>query len=102
MKRYWTEEELAECWSLTTAELETLPDRGDRNRLGFAVLLKFVEIEGRFPSSPREVPAAALSYLASQLHIPPTAFARYDWTGRTYKRHRASMGFEAQWNGKPG
>jgi TnpA family transposase len=91
VKRYWTEEELAECWSLTTAELEILPDRGDHNRLSFAVLLKFVEIEGRFPGSPREVPAAALSYLASQLHIPPTAFARYDWTGRTCKRHRASI-----------
>lgn len=43
MKRYWTEEELAECWSLTAAALETLPDRGHHNRLGFAVLLKFVE-----------------------------------------------------------
>jgi hypothetical protein len=51
VKRYWTDEELAECWSLTTAELETLPDHGDHNRLGFAVLLKFVENEGRFPSS---------------------------------------------------
>jgi hypothetical protein len=39
MKRYWTEEELAECWALSTAELETLPDRGEHNRLGFAVLL---------------------------------------------------------------
>ena len=91
MKRYWTDEELAECWSLSMTELETLPDRGDHNRLGFAVLLKFVENEGRFPCSPREVPAAALSYLASQLHIPPTAFAQYDWAGRTGKRHRASI-----------
>lgn len=42
MKRYWTDEELAECWSLTTAELETLPDRGAHNRLGFAVLLSAI------------------------------------------------------------
>ncbi|HZA28951.1 MAG TPA: hypothetical protein VE735_05045 [Gammaproteobacteria bacterium] len=27
MKRYWTDEELAEQWSLSTAELEILPDR---------------------------------------------------------------------------
>jgi hypothetical protein len=54
-----TDEELAEYWSLSTAELEILPDRGDHNRLGFAVLLNFIEIEGCFPSSPREVPAAA-------------------------------------------
>jgi hypothetical protein len=42
VKRYWTDEELAEHWSLSTAELEILPDRGDHNRLGFAVLLKFI------------------------------------------------------------
>ena len=67
---------------MSTAELEILPDRGDYNRLGFAILLKLIEIEGCFPSSPREVPAAALSHLASQLRIPPTAFIQYDWTGR--------------------
>jgi uncharacterized protein DUF4158 len=76
---------------LSTAELEILPDRGDHNRLGFAILLKFIEIEGCFLSSPREVPAAALSHLASQLRIPPTVFIRYDWTGCTGKRHRASI-----------
>ena len=75
MKRYWTDEELAEHWSLSTAELEILPDRGDHNRLGFAVLLKFIEIEGYFPSPPREVPAAALSHLAFQrLSITPSRF----------------------------
>jgi uncharacterized protein DUF4158 len=91
VKRYWTDEELAEYWPLSTAELEILPDRGDHNQLGFAILLKFIEIEGCFSSSPREVPATALSHLASQLRIPPTAFIRYDWTGRTGKRHRASI-----------
>lgn len=90
MKRHWTDEELAESWSLSTAELEALPDRGAHNRLGFAVLLKFIALEGRFPGSPREVPVAALSYLASQLRLPPSAFARYDWASRTAKRHRAS------------
>jgi uncharacterized protein DUF4158 len=76
---------------LGTAELEILPDRGDHNRFGFAVLLKFIEIEGCFPSSPREVPAAAPSHLASQLRIPPTAFIRYDWTGCTGKRHSSQL-----------
>ena len=28
-------------------------------RLGFAVMLKFYEIEGRFPAYPQEVPPAA-------------------------------------------
>ena len=54
-------------------------------------LLKFIEIEGCFPSPPREVPAAALSHLASQVRITPTAFVRYDWTDGTGKRHRGSI-----------
>jgi TnpA family transposase len=91
VKRNWSEEELIESWSLSKEELTQLPDRVDRNRLGFAVLLKFFEIERRFPRSPRDVPAAVLSYLATQLHIPPTAFAQYDWLGRTGKRHRTAI-----------
>ena len=51
-------------WSLSLEELALLPNRGGHNRFGFAVQLKFFRIEGRFPRSPREVPEAALRYLA--------------------------------------
>ena len=56
-----------------------------------AAHLKFFELEGRFPESAREIPAAALSCLATQLGIPPTALTRYDWHGRARKYHRTQI-----------
>ena len=60
MKRNWSPDELAAHWTLTDAELQLLPDRVDYNRLGFAAHLKFFELERRFPTSPRDMPAVAL------------------------------------------
>jgi hypothetical protein len=65
MKRNWSDDELDEQWSLSSEELTLLPNRVGHNRFGFAVQLKFFQIEWRFPRSPQEVPAAALRYLGS-------------------------------------
>jgi hypothetical protein len=91
MKRTWSLDELAAHWVLTDTERQLLPDRVDHNRLGFAVHLKFFELEGRFPESPRDIPAAALNALATQLQIPSTTLARYDWHGWARKHHRAQI-----------
>lgn len=91
MKRNWSDEELTDQWSLSSDELALLPNRLGYNRFGFAVQLKFFEIEGRFPRSPREVPAAALRYLASQLGLSINVFQKYDWRGRARKDHRAAI-----------
>lgn len=91
MKRNWSDEELTEHWSLNAEELDLLPNRVEYNQLGFAVQLKFFEIEGRFPRSAREVPAAALRYLASQLGVSINIFQKYDWRGRARKDHRAAI-----------
>lgn len=99
MKRNWSDEELTEHWSLSADELALLPNRVEYNRLGFAVQLKFFQLEGRFPRSPREVPAAALRYLARQLGLSITIFQKYNWRGRARKDHRAAirryLGFRA-------
>ena len=39
-------------------------------RLGFAVLLKFFQVESRFPRLSQEVPGAAVKYLAEQFGVP--------------------------------
>ena len=51
MKRQWLEAELAEQFTLTPDEHALIAgkDRNEENRLGFAVLLKFFQAEGRFP-----------------------------------------------------
>jgi Domain of unknown function (DUF4158) len=91
MKRHWDEQELAEHWSLTQAEFELLRNRTDRSRFGFAALLKFFQVEGRFPSSSKEVPTAALDYLADQLGLSRDGFAEYDLSGRSGERDRAQI-----------
>ena len=55
MKRQWETEELIEQFMLMPSELALLPDEitnaTAHNRLGFAVLLKFFQVEGRFSSA---------------------------------------------------
>ena len=54
MKQNWSEEELAVHWSLSKDESNQIDSRTDHGLLGFAVLLKYIKIEGRFPQTHRE------------------------------------------------
>jgi hypothetical protein len=60
-------------------------------RLGFAALLKFFEIDGRFPEYGAEVPEQAVAYLAEQVKVDPALFAKYQCSGPTSERHRAQV-----------
>lgn len=60
-------------------------------RLGFALLLKFFELEARFPASIDELPAAPVAYVADQVTVDPSALDEYPWSGRTIKYHRAQI-----------
>ena len=91
MKRHWDEHELAERWSLPRDEWELLRNRTERSRLGCAVLFKFFQIEGRFPSERKEVPAVALDYVAAQVEASRDVFLEYDLTGRSCERDRARI-----------
>lgn len=89
MRREWEPEELIGAWTLVEADRELLANKTGANRLGFALLLKFFELEGRFPRHGGELPRAAVSYLAAQVNVPADLFAGYEWTGRTNRYHRA-------------
>jgi hypothetical protein len=54
-------------------------------------MLKFYEIEGRFPAYGEEVPPAAVGYLASLVKVDPALFAKYAWKGRSIECHRAQV-----------
>jgi hypothetical protein len=60
-------------------------------RLGFALLLKFFELEARFPRSAGELPPAALAYVAEQVKVGAGELAAYRWDGRTIEYHRAQV-----------
>ncbi|WP_433258936.1 DUF4158 domain-containing protein [Streptosporangium sp. CA-135522] len=57
----------------------------------FALLLKFYEIEGRFPAYPEEVPPAAVNYVASLVKVDSVLFAKYSWRDRAIKYHRSQI-----------
>jgi Domain of unknown function (DUF4158) len=92
MKRQWTPEELEAHWTLHPTELDLIGDsKTDHNLLGFAVLLKYFQYEGRFPSQKQDIPSLVIVHLAQQLGVVPEKFIPYDWEGRMIKTHRAAI-----------
>ena len=70
MKRNWQPEELIEHWTLIPTELDLLTKKTATNRLGIALLLKYFQYEGRFPTSKAEVPSEVIRYIAQILKVP--------------------------------
>ncbi len=92
MKRHWTNEELADNFTLLSKELDLIGDsKTDHNLLGAACLLKYFQYEGRFPAQKQDVPPIVIVHLAQQLGVVPEKIIPYDWEGRTIKAHRAAI-----------
>ena len=91
MKRNWQDTELARHFSLHFDEFELIANKTGPTRLGFAVLLKFFQYEGRFPNTKNEVPRSIISYLAPQLDVEAEAYMQYDWLGHAIKYHRTQI-----------
>ena len=70
MKRQWTNEELIGNFTLSSKELDLIGDsKTDHNLLGFAMLLKYFQYEGRFPSQKQDSPSGVIVHLAQQLGV---------------------------------
>src|SRR6266704_2265876 len=91
MKRTWTADELLEHFTLLPDELTAVGNKSGATRLGFAVLLKCLQYEGRFPRSRVEVAPEVVRFLAVQVGVDAALFAQYDWEGRTIEAHRAQI-----------
>ncbi|WAP53484.1 DUF4158 domain-containing protein [Streptomyces sp. S465] len=90
MRQEWEPEDLIEVWTLLEEDQERLRNKSGANRLGFALLLKFFEVEARFPEDAGEIPVPAVS-VAQQVRVPAEEWAAYDWAGRAIKRHRMEI-----------
>ncbi len=91
MKRTWDIEELIEHFTLVPPELELLGNKTGATRLGFALLLKCFQLEGRFPTAKHEIPRSVIDYVAHQLQLDAALFSEYDWEGRTITNHRTQI-----------
>ncbi len=91
MRREWEPEDLIASWTLLPEDADMLVNKSGATRLGFALLLKFFEIEARFPRFPAEVPLLAVHFVAQQVRVDPSAWESYDWQGRSVKAHRVQI-----------
>jgi hypothetical protein len=91
MQWHWSEVELESQWSLSIEELGLLPGRIDSGRLGCALLLKFFQFQGFFPSNQKSMPHEIVVYVAQVAHSKPEDMDVYEWGGRTGQRHRKKI-----------
>lgn len=91
MRMEWSAEDLVASWTLVGEDWPLVGNKSGATRLGFAVLLKFFEIEARFPRSAGEVPRPAVDYVAEQVGVPAADFGEYSWQSRSIKAHRAQI-----------
>jgi TnpA family transposase len=88
MKRAWSVEELHEWWSLTSSDMERMPDKLPVGRLGFVAQLVFYRVHARFPDHRNAFAPAVLAHLAEQIGVLAFVIDDYEWTDRTGRRHR--------------
>ncbi len=91
MARELDEDELIGNWTLIGDELEQLSGRRGATKLGFALLLRFYAVHGRFPSGRSEIPDQAVAHVARLVDVPASDLGFYEWDGRTIKAHRADI-----------
>jgi tetratricopeptide (TPR) repeat protein len=91
MRAEWEPDELIDVWTLGQDDWRLVGNKTGATRLGFSLMLKFYEIEGRFPAYAEEVPSPAVGYLASLVKVDAALFAKYAWSGRTIEYHRAQI-----------
>lgn len=88
MKRNWTADEQLEHFTILENEIALVSNFNQSGKLGFMTMLKFFQMEARFPTSKDEIPLAILGFLAKQLRIDPEKFDGYVFEGRSFKRHK--------------
>lgn len=78
--------------TLDTEELEFVKTNNtDKNRLIFAVMLKFFQVKGRFPMKKDPIEHLLLYSLAKQLNTSHTLFEFYHLETRSAKRFRSKI-----------
>ncbi|WP_253905270.1 Tn3 family transposase [Arthrobacter sp. H14] len=82
---------LVDEWTLIGRDFDLLGQKPGPTRIGFALLLKFFEIEARFPDGPDDFGPESVVYVSEQVGVPPEDFGAYAWIGRTIERHRAEI-----------
>jgi hypothetical protein len=76
-------------WTLVDVDWQLLGNKTGATRLGFALMVKYVEIEGEFPRYGEQIPSAAVEFVAGLVKVDPLEFAKYAFDNRTAEYHPA-------------
>lgn len=88
MKRNWSTDELIEFFTLTPKDLELIGTKAGTTRLGFSILLKFFQLEARFPVLKTEIPFTVINFIAKQFKADKSNFKDYDLDERLCRYHK--------------
>jgi TnpA family transposase len=91
VRQEWSPEDVVACWTLVDGDWDLVANKAGTTRLGFCLMLKFFEMEGRFPDLLEEVPQAAVEYVAGLVKVSAAEFAKYDLASRSAKNHRKQI-----------
>jgi hypothetical protein len=65
--------------------------KGNKNKLGFAILLKYFQWENHYPKHIKFVDPRMLHSVANQLNVRATLVNHFDWEGRSTERYRLEI-----------
>jgi uncharacterized protein DUF4158 len=86
------EREIVRHWTLSREDFEIIfRKRSDHSRLGFALLLCYLRYPGRVLGADEVPPVSPVSFVAQQLGVRPTAFARYSQRDQTRREQLAEL-----------
>ncbi len=75
-------------WHLLADELSLLPGMTDTGRLGFALQLKFRQVQGHYPDSVHDFPSGIVHTIAEQVGCASVSPENYPFQGQQAQRHR--------------
>ena len=91
MRRERSPEDAVACRTPVGPDWELVANKSGPARLGFVLMLKSFEPEGRFPQFLEEFPQAAADYVADVVKVPAEDLAKYDLSSRSAKGHRTQI-----------
>ena len=91
MESNWDTEVLIESFTITPLELGLVLNKTSENRLGFAILFKFFQTEGRFPYNEEEIHTSIINYIAKQLKLETSLFNKYNLKSRATRHHKSQI-----------
>jgi hypothetical protein len=63
----------------------------EKNKLVFAILLKYFQIEGRYPKNKKVISPDLINSLAVQINVNSLCIEEFDWQGRSVERFRQEI-----------